>query len=348
VTSTLAVTFEEGGQLHYLNAAGESYSVGDAVLYPTPSGPEVAHVVWVSSDDTSVTETLPHCLGPAEPDDIERDNENRAKRAWAFDIAKNLTAQRIPDMKIVAIDWIDRDPAADQLAAIYFQAPGRVDFRALVGELARALQARVDLRQVGGRDATRLCGGLGTCGRPLCCCTWMTTFEPISLRLAKVQDLSGNPSAISGACGRLKCCLRFEQLAYRDFIRRAPETGTSVITEQGVGKIIGHRVPSEEVTVRLRDGQVCDCPLASVTRVPMAQRVTQPLVTAASSAASSVSAATTQMVDAATSVFKPRPGTAARTTPSDSLPIDPASDTVTPPDSGRVEDETTQIGHEEG
>jgi cell fate regulator YaaT (PSP1 superfamily) len=346
MTNTLAVTFEDGGQLHYLDAAEETFSVGDAVLYPTPSGPEVARVVWTASDNMSITVTLPRCLGLAADIDIERDQDNRAKRAWAFGVVKELTAQHSPDMKIVAIDWIDRDPAVDLLVAIYFQAPGRVDFRSLVGELARSLQARVDLRQVGGRDATRLCGGLGTCGRALCCCTWMTTFEPISLRLAKVQDLQGNPSAISGACGKLKCCLRFEQPAYREFIRRAPETGAAVVTPQGSGKVVGRRVPSEEVTVRLRDGQLCNCPLASVTRVPITQRVTQPLVTAASSAASSVSAATTQMVDAATSVFKPKPvASPPRTPESGSVPSGSAAP-ETPPD--EANDMTQTAIEEEG
>ncbi|MDR0837656.1 MAG: hypothetical protein LBM94_05565 [Propionibacteriaceae bacterium] len=334
MTNTLAVTFEDGGQLHYLDAAEETFSVGDAVLYPTPSGPEVAHVVWTATDSMSLTVPLPHCLGMAAPVDIKRDEDNRAKREWAFGVVKELTAQHAPDMKIVAVDWIDRDPSVDLLVAIYFQAPGRVDFRTLVGELARALQARVDLRQVGGRDATRLCGGLGTCGRALCCCTWMSTFEPISLRLAKVQDLQGNPSAISGACGKLKCCLKFEQPAYREFIRRAPEMGTSVVTPQGPGKVIGRRVPAEEVSVKLRDGQVCNCPLASVARVPITQRVAQPIVTAASSAASSVSAATARTRDAASAVFKPKPvATPMRTPESGSVPFDadePESETPPP------------------
>ena len=134
---------------------------------------------------------------------------------------------------------------------IYFTAPHRVDFRALVSELARSLHARIDLRQIGSRDAARLVGGLGNCGRDLCCATFLKDFEPVSLRMAKVQDLPPNPSKISGACGRLMCCLKYEHPLYAEFARTAPAMGEKVALEDGDGVVVGHQVPADSVVIRM-------------------------------------------------------------------------------------------------
>jgi cell fate regulator YaaT (PSP1 superfamily) len=302
----MAVTFGQHGQLHYLDSGDQTYTVGDWVLYPTSYGPEVAQVAWVSDDPLQVADpddpaSLPLCDGHASADDRSRDRNNRSRAAAALITARELVSRHNLPMKLLAVDWIDRDPAAELLAAIYFQAVGRVDFSTLVPDLARTLQARVDLRQIGSRDATRLCGGVGSCGRTLCCCTWVAKFEPISLRLAHDQGLQTNPMGISGVCGKLKCCLSFEQSQYRDFAKIAPERGTMVTTPNGPGKVIGMAVPAEAVVVRHRDGQVSTCPLVAVTRVPITQRVTAPIVSVAS-------AATTAATSAATTVFRGRPG----------------------------------------
>ena len=150
-------------------------------------------------------------------------------------------------MKVVAVDFIDSGIDFDQLVVIYFTAPHRVDFRALVSELARSLQARIDLRQIGSRDAARLVGGLGNCGRDLCCATFLKDFEPVSLRMAKVQDLPPNPLKISGACGRLMCCLKYEHPLYAEFARTAPAMGEQVALEDGDGVVVGHQVPADSV-----------------------------------------------------------------------------------------------------
>ncbi|MDR2619684.1 MAG: hypothetical protein LBC29_00915 [Propionibacteriaceae bacterium] len=315
----MAVAFEQHGQLHYLDPADQSYAVGDYVLYPTTYGPEVAQVVWMSGATTQpgepetsdASDGLPICDGPATAEDLARDQHNRAQAAKALVTARELVARHNLPMKLLAVDWIDRDPAVDLLVAIYFQTVGRVDFSALVPDLARALQARVDLRQIGSRDATRLCGGLGSCGRTFCCCTWMAKFEPISLRLARDQGMQTNPVGISGVCGKLKCCLSYEQAQYREFAKAAPERGALVTTPHGSGKVIGLAVPAEAVLVRHRDGQTLVCPLLSVNRVPIAQRVTAPIVSAVSAASNAATAATS----AATTAFKnrtqPAPETAA-------------------------------------
>jgi cell fate regulator YaaT (PSP1 superfamily) len=148
---------------------------------------------------------------------------------------------------------------------VYFSAPHRVDFRALVRDLGSRLRARVELRQIGPRDEARLQGGIGPCGRDLCCATFLKDFEPVSVRMAKDQDLPVNPLRIAGACGRLMCCLKYEHPLYQEFRKDAPPVGTQVETPAGDGTVIGHNVPSDTVVVKLAaDGRACACPKASV------------------------------------------------------------------------------------
>jgi cell fate regulator YaaT (PSP1 superfamily) len=275
MSRVMAVAFEPHGQLHYLDPADADCGVDDWVLFPTSAGTEVARVVWAPSD-ASVEGRFPVCPGKASRDDIARDRRNRANRTHAAQVARRLVAEHDLDMKVLAVDWMDHSKGTgsdDLLVAIYFQAPKRVDFRRLVSDLARELRARIDLRQVGARDATRLTGGVGSCGRELCCSTWLTEYEPISLRVARNQDLQMNPMAISGQCGKLLCCLRFEQEQYRDFAKRAPEIGASVVVGQRHGTVIGHQVPAGTVTVRDDAGQVCACKLGQVNRTGLTQRV---------------------------------------------------------------------------
>ena len=148
---------------------------------------------------------------------------------------------------------------------VYFSAPHRVDFRALVRDLGGRLRARVELRQIGPRDEARLQGGIGPCGRDLCCATFLKDFEPVSVRMAKDQDLPVNPLRIAGACGRLMCCLKYEHPLYQDFRKDAPPIGSAVTSPAGPGTVVGHNVPSDTVVVKLAaDGRACACPKASV------------------------------------------------------------------------------------
>jgi cell fate regulator YaaT (PSP1 superfamily) len=165
---------------------------------------------------------------------------------------------------VVAVDFIDSGIDFDQLVVIYFTAPHRVDFRTLVSDLARTLHARIDLRQIGSRDAARLVGGLGNCGRDLCCATFLKDFEPVSLRMARVQDLPPNPLKISGACGRLMCCLKYEHPLYAEFARTAPAVGEQVALEDGDGVVVGHQVPADSVVIRMSaNGATRTCSLAA-------------------------------------------------------------------------------------
>ena len=262
----MAVSFERYGRLHYLDPGEGDYRVGDHVLVPTESGAEVAECVWAPEwvDDDAGFAGLPVCAGRAEEAHLQRDAENRRKRAQAKLVAKQLIRRQDLPMKVVGVDVIDSGDY-DQLTVLYFTAPHRVDFRLLVGELARALRSRIDLRQVGSRDGARLTGGLGSCGRDLCCATFLKDFEPVTLRMAKAQDLPPNPLKISGACGRLMCCLKYEHPLYMEFAREAPAVGSAVTTEEGDGVVVGHSVPADSVLVRMKDsGQVSSCSRAGV------------------------------------------------------------------------------------
>ena len=258
----MAVTFEQYGRLHYLDPGEVDYRVGDWVLYPLEDGTEVARVVW-APEDTAVAAPLPRCAGRATRADLERDEANRERRRQIREIAvERIAAHRLP-MKVVATDYVDSSPEYDKLAVVYFTAPGRVDFRALIGDLARAVGARIDLRQVSWRDTAQLTGGVGMCGRELCCTLFLNEVEPVSMRLARSQNLGSNPLQIQGACGKLLCCLAFEHPLYVDFLRQAPSIGERVVTPDGLGRVVGHLVPTDEVAVRTAGG-VRRCPLLQV------------------------------------------------------------------------------------
>lgn len=254
----MAVTFEEHGRLHYLDPGLDEYTVGDWVLYPTEDGPEVARVVW-APEETSTEAALPLCPGRASEADLRRDEARRQRRAQIHRVAVERIAAHDLPMKVVATDVVEATAQRDQVAVVYYTAPGRVDFRALVGDLARSLTARVDLRQVASRDAARLTGGVGMCGRELCCTLFLDEVEPVSMRLARSQNLAANPLQIQGMCGKLMCCLAYEHPLYVDFLGRAPAVGEQVAG----GTVVAHHVPTDEVSVRGHDG-VRRCPLTSV------------------------------------------------------------------------------------
>ena len=275
----MAVSFTRYGRLYYLDAGEESYAVGEKVLVPTESGPEVAECVWAPEEATDVDfGELPRCAGRAEQTELDRDAANRRRRAEAKVVAKRLIKRHDLPMKVMGVDYVDKGDDFDELIVIYFTAPHRVDFRALVSDLARALRARIDLRQIGSRDGAKLVGGLGSCGRDLCCSTFLTGFEPVSLRMAKLQDLPANPLRISGACGRLMCCLKYEHPLYSDFAQSAPAVGSQVSTPHGDGTVIAHQVPADAVVVRVKGAGVQVCPKADVcsSRAAYEERPSKP------------------------------------------------------------------------
>lgn len=257
----MAVSFQRNGRLYYLDPGPYQATVGTKVLVPTDSGPEVAECIWAPQwVDDDIT-GLPVCAGLADEQDLHRDESNRSRRAEARVTTRRLVRQHELPMKIIAVDYLDKL----NVFTVYFSAPHRVDFRGLVRDLATRLRARVELRQIGPRDEARLQGGIGPCGRDLCCATFLKDFEPVSVRMAKDQDLPVNPLRIAGACGRLMCCLKYEHPLYQDFHASAPRQGEHVETPDGPGTVVGHNVPADQVIVKLaEDGRRTACPKASV------------------------------------------------------------------------------------
>ncbi|GGL46487.1 hypothetical protein GCM10014719_54670 [Planomonospora parontospora subsp. antibiotica] len=257
----MAVSFTRYGRLYYLDPGGHNPKVGDKVLVPTEAGPEVAECVWAPQWTSEDIGGLPVCEGIATEEHLARDEANKRRRAEARSVSKRLIKRHELPMKVVGVDYLD----STGVYTVYFSAPHRVDFRALVRDLARNLRARVELRQIGPRDEARLQGGIGPCGRDLCCATFLKDFEPVSVRMAKDQDLPVNPLRIAGACGRLMCCLKYEHPLYVDAHRTMPRLGLKVETPEGSGTVVGRNVPSDSVVVRLDDGgRRCACPSASV------------------------------------------------------------------------------------
>jgi cell fate regulator YaaT (PSP1 superfamily) len=257
----MAVSFQRSGRLYYLDPGPYQPTVGTKVLVPTDTGPEVAECIWAPQWVDDEITGLPVCAGLADDEDLGRDEVNRRRRAEARLTIRRLVREHDLPMKIIGVDFLDKA----NTFTIYFSAPHRVDFRALVKDVAARLRARVELRQIGPRDEARLQGGIGPCGRDLCCATFLKDFEPVSVRMAKDQDLPVNPLRIAGACGRLMCCLKYEHPLYQEFRASAPAHGAEVDTPEGPGTVIGHNVPAEQVIVKLaEDGRHTSCPKASV------------------------------------------------------------------------------------
>jgi len=256
-----AVVFQRQGRLYYADPGDLQVAVGDQVLYPTDAGAEVAEVAWAPewvSDDIG---GLPVLVGKADDDALEKAELSRKRRAAARVAAKRLIREHSLPMKLSGVDY----DTAGRKTTVYFTAPHRVDFRGLVRDLAATLNGKVELRQLSARDEARLTGGIGSCGRELCCATFLVDFEPVSVRMAKDQDLPLNPLRISGACGRLMCCLKYEHPLYQDFAEQAPAVGEQVETPDGDGTVVGHNVPGEKVVVRMAaDVRRTACALASV------------------------------------------------------------------------------------
>jgi cell fate regulator YaaT (PSP1 superfamily) len=255
-----AVSFSPRGKLYYADPGSFAPRAGDRVLVPSDDGPEVATCMWPPQWVTDEIGDLPVLVGLATEDDIERDETSRRRRAQARVAARRLVREHQLPMKIVGVDHV----SASDTFTVFFTADGRIDFRALVRDLNRTLATRVHLRQLSARDSAKIQGGIGSCGRDLCCSTFLTDFEPVSVRMARDQNLSLNPMKISGACGRLMCCLRYEHPLYEEFRAAVPAVGARASTPDGEGRVVSHDVPRQRVVVALDEGGRCSCSRADV------------------------------------------------------------------------------------
>ena len=237
-------TRDAGVTLRY-RCDGLSLTLGDAVMIDTETGEEIAFVAqepYVENSD----EEMPFVKRMASEKELDKYYDICAKEKEAFFKCKELIAARGIDMNLV-----DSEYSFDmKKLTFYFTADGRVDFRELVTDLAYAFRTRIELRQIGSRDQAKLVGGIGMCGRELCCCSFLNKFAPVNLKLARAQGLSLNPGKLNGACGRLMCCLQFEKEAYDDAHRRLPEPGARVRTQVGIGVVTDVNYIEETLSVK--------------------------------------------------------------------------------------------------
>lgn len=235
---------------------------GDPVIVSTERGLEFGRVA-TGRQEVEESE-LPAALKPVErratAEDLEKEERLEERERDAMSVYRELVVKHGLDMKPLGVEHIFDGGKT----VFYFVAEERVDFRELVRELASRFRSRIDMRQVGVRDEARMVGGLGHCGEHLCCARFAGEFQPVSIRMAKEQDLPLNPTKISGLCGRLMCCLRYEYEAYKDFKGRAPKTGTLIETPVGEGKVVELNCPRETLTVQLSQGGRVSVPLAAV------------------------------------------------------------------------------------
>ena len=261
----MAVTFTKSGRLYYLDSGGHTPKVGDMVLFPTSTSPEVCQVVWGPEWVDDEIGGLPVCAGPASDADVRRDADNKKRRAEIQVAAQRLIRELKLPMKLSAVDWSDTGHESGRsTATVYFRASTRVDFRQLVRDLSHTLDCKVVLTQLSARDDARVQGGVGSCGRDTCCSTFLVDFDAVSVRMARDQDLPANPMKISGACGRLMCCLKYEHPIYQEANATWPRVGDEVETPDGPGRVRSVNVPGEKLVVKLAaDGRTTVCPVAS-------------------------------------------------------------------------------------
>ncbi len=249
----IGVRFKKAGKIYYFAPSEGTLALGDAVIVETARGLEFGEVVIPVRDveDESVVQPLKSVLRKANHKDKEKVKQNKAKEEEAFKVCeKKIEEHKLP-MKLVDVEY-----TFDVNKIIfYFTADGRIDFRELVKDLAAVFRTRIELRQIGVRDEAKMMGGIGCCGRPLCCATFLGDFEPVSIRMAKEQNLSLNPTKISGICGRLMCCLKYESDGYRKCCKKAqpPKVGSTVMTPQGEGKVTIVSNNKHMATVELAD-----------------------------------------------------------------------------------------------
>ncbi len=260
----VGVTFRPGGKIYYFDPQDLALVPGDEVIVPGPRGVEYGRVVTAIKEInlSESDEPLRKVLRRATTLDREQLKENAYKEEEAYRVCRRLIQKHGLPMKLVGIDYV----FDGSCVVFYFTAEGRVDFRELVKDLASKLKMRIDLRQVGVRDEAKMVGGLGPCGRDLCCSLFLSDFEPVSIKMAKEQDLPLNPSKISGICGRLMCCLKYEFEVYEKFNEIAPPLGEEFEIDGDKWKVVGYDVPKESVILELESGKRIEKPIEEILR----------------------------------------------------------------------------------
>lgn len=256
------IKLQVGPKVLWFDPTDLDIRAGDDVIVNTSRGLEygiaTSDVLEVSDDLVKdLKSPLKEVVRLATPEDMDKVRELEEKSAQALGAFKEIALESNKDMHPVLVEYLFEGDKA----VFYFEAEERIDFRELVRKLASYFHVRVDMRQIGVRDGARIIGGLGHCGQELCCTRFGGEFSPVSIRMAKEQNLSLNPQKISGVCGRLMCCLRYEYDTYKEFNSRAPKMGAKIETPEGIAKVTDINVPSERITITLEDGSNLKIPL---------------------------------------------------------------------------------------
>ncbi len=248
----VGIKFKKPGKTYYFDPQNLELNSGDKVIVETALGDEYGEVIIGNKDvqEESLTTPLKKVLRLATDKDTKSYLENKKKEPDALKKCEEKIKKHGLEMKLIDAEY----KFDGSKLVFYFTAEGRIDFRELVKDLAAIFKTRIELRQIGVRDEIRRCGGCGPCGRELCCCSFLGNFETVSIKMAKEQNISLNPSKISGCCGRLMCCLKYEQCVYEDKLKKLPKIGAIVKTEDGTGEVCGIETLKEIVKVKLEDG----------------------------------------------------------------------------------------------
>lgn len=249
MTEIIGVRFKNAGKTYYFSPGGVRVGLNDQVIVETARGVECGRVVIANRqvEDNKIVAPLKKIIRVATPKDLALLEENRRREREAFRICQEKIQRHHLQMNLVDVEYT----FDNNKILFYFTADGRIDFRELVKDLAGVFRTRIELRQIGVRDESKMLGGLGICGRPFCCSTFLGDFQPVSIKMAKEQNLSLNPTKISGTCGRLMCCLKYEQDAYEDLLRITPRVGAAVRTPEGNGVVIENNLLTGMLKVAL-------------------------------------------------------------------------------------------------
>ncbi len=268
MATVIGVRFRNAGKLYYFDPGSLWPTAGDAVIVETVRGIEYGEVVTGVSQiaDELITPPLKNVIRIATREDTAHEEDNRSREGSAMEICiKKIDEHKLP-MKLVRCEYT----FDNSKILFYFTSDKRVDFRGLVKDLASIFRTRIELRQIGVRDEAKMLGGLGMCGRPMCCTTFLGDFQPVSIKMAKEQNLSLNPTKISGVCGRLMCCLKYEEDNYEAVRKKMPRLGKEVITPDGRGTVTDLNILRETVRVRIPKGdetEIREYPMADVKRL---------------------------------------------------------------------------------
>ena len=250
----VGIRFKKLGKIYFFNPKGIKVQKEDKVIVETAQGEEYAEVLIPNRnvEDEKIVAPLKKVLRIATNKDIKRHEECKEIEKEAFKVCEEKIKEHKLNMTLTEVEC----KFDNSKMLFYFIADGRVDFRELVRDLAAIYKTRIELRQIGVRDEVKRIGGNGVCGRELCCCTFLNDFEAVSIKMAKEQNISLNPSKISGNCGRLMCCLKYEQEAYEEKLKKLPNIGAIVKTPEGQGEVDGVETLKEIVKVKIKDGEI--------------------------------------------------------------------------------------------